>query len=120
MALLTNIAITNYRNKGLVNLPTLYSNMVSYCPIGYGSLSMNLLLHHSPQEWINTLTCILYKRNIIRWLRVTGFGRAQLVIDKYMLEGTLPECLFPLDEQRVHHIAAYWSEGSNPPDNVRP
>ncbi|ETW79925.1 hypothetical protein HETIRDRAFT_452968 [Heterobasidion irregulare TC 32-1] len=47
--------VTNYRNKGLLNLPALRSDMISYRPNGYSSLSMNLLLRHSPTKWINTL-----------------------------------------------------------------
>ncbi|ETW77180.1 hypothetical protein HETIRDRAFT_327052 [Heterobasidion irregulare TC 32-1] len=120
MTLLSNVAVTNYRNKRLLNLPALRSDMISYCPNGYSSLSMNLLLRHSPTEWIDTLKRIPFQRNMIRWFRITGFGRERLVIEEYMLGGTLPERLFPTNRRGEQHVAAYWSEGANPSDNMRP
>ncbi|ETW75036.1 hypothetical protein HETIRDRAFT_423610 [Heterobasidion irregulare TC 32-1] len=120
MTLLSNLAITNYRNKGLINLPSLRSDMISYRPTGYSSLAMSLLLRHSPTEWVDTLARIPFRRNTIRWFRITGFGRERLVIEEYMPGGTLPERLFPTNSRGEQHVAAYWSEGSNPSDNVRP
>ncbi|ETW75972.1 hypothetical protein HETIRDRAFT_455599 [Heterobasidion irregulare TC 32-1] len=107
-------------NKGLINLPSLRSDMISYRPTGYSSLAMSLLLHHSPTEWVDTLARIPFRRNTIRWFRITGFGRERLVIEEYMPGGMLPERLFPTNSRGEQHVAAYWSEGSNPSDNVRP
>ncbi|ETW75305.1 hypothetical protein HETIRDRAFT_164543 [Heterobasidion irregulare TC 32-1] len=120
MTLLSNLALTSYRNKGLFNLPALRSDMISYRPTGYTSLAMNLLLRHSPAEWLDTLARIPFRRNTIRWFRITGFGRERLVIEEYMPGGTLPERLFPTNSRGEQHVAAYWSEGSNPADNERP
>ncbi|ETW80310.1 hypothetical protein HETIRDRAFT_418337 [Heterobasidion irregulare TC 32-1] len=81
MTLLSNLALTSYRNKGLFNLPALRSDMISYRPTGYTE---------------------------------------RLVIEEYMPGGTLPERLFPTNSRGEQHVAAYWSEGSNPADNERP
>ena len=47
MTLITNLTITNYKNKGLINLLALCSDLISFYHNRYNSFGMNLLLCHS-------------------------------------------------------------------------
>ena len=107
MTLIANLAITNYRSKGVINLPALQNDMICPQPEGIFSHSIHALFHHLIVEWLATLECIWYKANTVCWLNVISTRTSPLAIKEYVPKGLLPEALFPLNPKGVHRVSVY-------------
>ena len=99
ITLLLNLAITNYRCRGLINLPIICNDIINFRPRSlYGNGNgTNLLLQHSVNEWTTILKQIRYKKDTIFWFHVTGSGMERLFIKEYIPKGLVPERLFLLN-----------------------
>ena len=120
MTLITNLAITNYKSKGMINLLALWNDMISPWPDGIFSHSVHALFCHPIAEWLATLECIWYKIDTVHWLNIISTETSPLVIEEYIPKGLLPEALFPLNPKEVHRVVSYWAHGVYPKDYVQP
>ena len=99
MTLMANLAITNYKNRGMINLPALRNDMINYRPDGIFGHSIRALYRHPVAEWLTTLERIKYKKDTLRWFYVHSGRGLPLMIEEYVPKGTLPEALFPLNNR---------------------
>ena len=120
MMLIANLAITNYKNRGMINLPALRNDMINPRPNRLFSHSVRALYHHPVSKWLATLERIKYKKDTLRWFYVHSSQALPLMIKEYVPKGMLPEALFPLNDRGVHQVATYWDQGATPADYIRP
>ena len=107
MTLIANLAITNYRCQGLINLPAIRNDIINFQPSGLHGNSVNLVLQHLVDTWVSALKRIWYKADTLCWFYITRSGWEWLIITEYVPKGLLPECLFLLNHRGVHEVATY-------------
>ena len=90
MTLMANLAITNYKNRGMINLPALRNDMINPRPDGLFGHSIRALYRHPVAEWLATLERIKYKKDTLRWFYVHSSRALPLMIEEYVPRGKLP------------------------------
>ena len=96
------MAITSYKNRGMINLPAIRNDMINPQPDSLFGHSVRALYHYPVVEWLATLERIKYKQDTLRWFYVRSYRELLLLIEEYVPKGILPEALFPLNDRGVH------------------
>ena len=65
MTLIANLAITSYKNRGMINLLAIRNDMINPQPDGLFGHSVRALYRHPISEWLATLEKIKYKKDTL-------------------------------------------------------